>query len=106
MKLTFTNFREYVPTEDCTLFQSLLVDLIDINQRLKENGMSEIFIDFQEYHDEYSPERTDPCPDYYGYYRIYSQIDPYNHIGLEMNIHQLDDSLCLLNNFIEMILKK
>lgn len=106
MKLTFENFRKYVPTEDCTLFQSLLVDLIDINQRLKENGMSEIFIDFQEYHDEYSPERTDPCPDYYGYYRIYPQIDPYNHIGLEMDIHQLDDSLCLLYNFIEMVLRK
>lgn len=25
---------------------------------------------WQEYHDEYSPERTDPCPDFYGMYYI------------------------------------
>ena len=24
----------------------------------------------QDYHDEYSPERTDPCPDFYGMYDI------------------------------------
>ena len=27
-------------------------------------------IHWQEYHDEYSPERTDPCPDFYGMYYI------------------------------------
>ena len=25
---------------------------------------------WQDYHDEYSPERTDPCPDFYGMYDI------------------------------------
>ena len=25
---------------------------------------------WQDYHDEYSPERTDPCPDFYGMYYI------------------------------------
>ena len=25
---------------------------------------------WQDYHDEYSPERTDPCPDFYGTYDI------------------------------------
>ena len=57
-----------------------------------------IFIDWQDYHNEYSPERTDPCPDYYGYYRL--KTNNGDLIGLEMNVDTLDDCLCVLYDYL------
>ena len=103
MKLTFENYKKIIPEEEQGLMGGLLLDLMELNQNLNDKGQGyrALFIDYQDYHNEYSDERTDPCPDYYGYYRLYSEKDPYNHIGLEMTIHDLDDALCLLCNFVE-----
>ena len=103
MKLTIENYKDFVPLNEQNLFGSLLIDLMEINQNLKDAGQGyrSLYIDYQDYHDEYSPERTDPCPDYYGYYRLYCEKDPYNHIGPEMTIEDLDNALFLLSEFIE-----
>lgn len=103
MKLTFENYEQYVPKKDCQLMHALLIDLEELNCELenKEESYRKLYIDIQDYHDEYSPERTDPCPDYYGMYRLYPENNPYNAIGTEMNINDLDNALCLLINFME-----
>ena len=51
-------------------------------------------------HTEYSPERTDPCPDYYGMFRLLFENNPVN-VGGEMDIDQLDMTLFILNEFEE-----
>lgn len=99
MKLTYENYEQYVPKEDCQLMLALLIDLEELNSELE--SYRKLYIDIQDYHDEYSPERTDPCPDYYGMYRLYPENDPYNAIGTEMTIDDLDSALCLLINFME-----
>lgn len=99
MKLTYENYEQYVPKKDCSLMLALLIDLEELNSELE--SYRKLYIDIQDYHDEYSPERTDPCPDYYGMYRLYPEKDPYNAIGTEMTIDDLDNALCLLINFME-----
>lgn len=79
------------------LLKALLVDLKDINNT---KYREEIYIDWQDWHNEYSPERTDPCPDYYGYYTIRDASDPYNILGVEMTLDDLDANLCLLHNYL------
>lgn len=103
MKLTKDNYKEYVPMEDQSLFEALLFDLEELNNLLADKGQKyrSLYIDIQTEHDDYSCERTDPCPDYYGYYRLYCDKNPYNQIGIEMTIDELDSALCLLNEFTE-----
>jgi len=45
---------------------SMLDELDYVNTLFATLGLGEIKIHIQDYHDEYSPERVDPCPDYYG----------------------------------------
>lgn len=76
----------------------LLTEVDDINNRLYPFSGKKITVDFQDYHNEYSPERVDPCPDYFGYYRIYlgnEQISP------ELTLSELDDHICTLLSFLE-----
>lgn len=82
------------------LLKALLIDLKDINKYCPG-----IYIEWIDKHTEYSPEWTDPCPDYYGMYQL--RHDKYNEeiIGIEMDIDLLDASLCLLNNFVELCQK-
>ena len=47
----------------------LIGNLSDINELNCMTG-KDFYLDWQDFHDEYSPERTDPCPDYYGYFSI------------------------------------
>ena len=104
MKIELTNYKNLgLNEQETNLLGALLIDLMEINQNLEDagHGYRKLYIDYQDYHDEYSPERTEPCPDYYGYYRLYCEKDPYNHIGLEMTLEELDNALCLLANFIE-----
>ena len=59
-----------------------------------------IYIIWIDEHTEYSPERIDPCPDYYGMYSV--GIEGTNDtIGVEMDIDTLDTSLCLLCGYVE-----
>lgn len=104
MKINLENYESLGLNEsEERLLGSLLIDLEEINQNLENAGQKygKLYIDYQDYHDEYSSERTDPCPDYFGYYRLYCEKDPYNNIGLEMTLDDLDSALCLLCNFIE-----
>ena len=95
MKVTKETITQ-IPEKERPLIKALLDDLEYMNTKSK----SELFIDWQDFHDECSPEWTDPCPDYYGYYTIRSVEYPYEILGVEMNIEELDDSMCLLYNYI------
>ena len=81
---------------DYDLLDALLSDLIELNSAISED--KQIYIDYQDWHDEYSPERTDPCPDNYGLFRL-KFYDNDNTIGDIMNIHELDNAICVLCNF-------
>ena len=85
------------------LLDSLLIDLNELNNELINRGESykQIYIDIFTEHTIYSPERTDPCPDYYGYLTLRFENDPSEHVGLEMDLDTLDDVICSLINFIE-----
>ena len=78
------------------LLKALLQDLEEINHNLPLRS-KELYIDWIDEHTEYSPERTDPCPDFYGMYRIIRNSDI---LGIEMDLDTLDTALCLLHNFV------
>ena len=88
-----------LPRKEQRLLAALLNDLEEIN--LSEVGLFNnklLHIDWQDYHNEYSPERVDPCPDYYGYYTL---RNPDNEvIGIEMDADTLDTVLCTLYSYI------
>ena len=105
MKIDFENYK-VVNEKDQILLYALLLDLADINNSLEKKGYDKIYIEYQDYHNEYSPERTDPCPDYYGTYKIYSEGNENDYIGNEMNINELDYALCTLINFVDIVIYK
>lgn len=88
-----------VPEKEQGLLKSLLNDLKEINELTGET----LYIDWQHYHNEWSPERTDPCPDYYGYYTIRPKKDYSETIGVEMDIYELDRTLYMLYEFVNLI---
>lgn len=72
MKVTNDNLN-MLPEKERDLAKALLTDILEINNWSHVGGHGadkDVWLDWQDYHDEYSPERTDPCPDYYGYYAI------------------------------------
>lgn len=95
MRLTEENFREIIPIEQQMLFSALLDDLEELNQYTEDI----LYIDWQDYHNEYSIERTEPCPDYYGYYTLRFEHRPSDVIGDVMTINELDSALCLLYSY-------
>ena len=83
------------------LLKCLLDDLETINLQHNIN----IELHQVEEHTEYSPERTDPCPDYYGMYYLY--IPELNWmIGDYMYIDDLDNTMCILCEFSEYLYNK
>lgn len=98
MKLTLETIKELpIGSSDKRILIALLDDIDFIN----EKGGVKVFINWIEHHTEYSPEWTDPCPDFYGMYTILLEDDPRESIGVEMDLEQLDNSLCALVNYIE-----
>ena len=85
-----------LPKTEQSILTSLFKDLIEINNKLNSHRNSYIRfdIDWQDYHDEYSPERVDPCPDYYGMYRLWQGNKT---LGIEMDLEVLDYVLAVLN---------
>lgn len=78
MKVTYENIKNLdVPELTKELLYSDLEDVEEINEITGEK----FFIHYQDWHDEYSPERTDPCPDYYGYFSIREGKYPNDNIG-------------------------
>jgi len=85
------------------LLEGMLDDLATLNGLLidKDEEYRVLYIDYINEHTEYSPERTDPCPDFYGMFRLRFENDPSNNVGGEMNIDQLDMVLFVLVEFEE-----
>ena len=85
------------------LLSALLIDLAELNQLLedKDEAYRKLYIDYQDYHNEYSPERTDPCPDYFGMYSLRFEKNPYETVGDMMTLNELDNALFILINFTE-----
>lgn len=98
MRVTYENIKTLpINDREKRLLKALLLDVDDIN---KMNLKPPIYVDWQDYHNEYSPEWTDPCPDYYGYYTLKSDTLEGEIIGVEMTIDMLDDVLCTLSNYV------
>lgn len=97
MKITFDNIKNLPITDhDKILLKSLLEDLEQINNI----GDKTLYFNWIDEHTEYSPERTDPCPDYYGMYQIINCNKEDETIGIEMTIEDLDMVMCALYNYI------
>ena len=79
---------------DKGLLKALLIDLEEINHSLplKASNINIVWIDE---HTEYSPERVDPCPDYYGMYRLQQGNKT---LGVEMDLEILDYVLAVLSD--------
>lgn len=104
IRLTFDNYSEVVPEKDKVLVRALLVDINNIN-RIIAFTKKELWLSFEDEHTEYSPERTDPCPDYFGTYRLHNSFNN-DTIGIEMTLDELDTNLCTLYDFCETFLRK
>ena len=85
-----------IPEKERALVRGLLYDIEEINHTLPLHSPN-LELEWIDEHTEYSPERTDPCPDYYGMYRVWRGDD---YIGVEMDLDTLDSALCLLYNFV------
>lgn len=92
MKLTKENI-ETLPVSDKEK-RYLLGDLEDIRE-INEICKEELFyLYWENQHTEYSAERTDPCPDYYGTYSVRT-IEDNELIGLECwSEEELQDRIC------------
>ena len=100
MKITKTNIEEfYSDKPEKELILRLIEEVEEINKMLFEitGKVKEIYIDIQNYHNKYSPERTDPCPDYFGYFSL---MNGGARIGDPMLLNELDNTLYILNDLI------
>lgn len=83
---------------------NLVLDAVSVNMYLdKINPDRKIYIDYEENHTEYSPERTDPCPDFFGCFTLRYENHPNETVGDPMTIDELDDALFILNDFLQKI---
>ena len=96
---------ESISNMDKSILSALLIDLQEVNEINRKRGKMnmDLYIDFQDWHDEYSPERTDPCPDYYGMYRIKLESDPDYTLGDAMTLAELDNLIFFLNEYENII---
>ena len=92
MRITKDNIKEIIPEKEQELLTSLLSDMDDINEFTDKK----MYLDWQDFHNECSPEWTDPCPDYYGCYTIRYEDAPYEIVGEEMDIDELDSALLII----------
>lgn len=82
-----------ISDKDKGLLKALLVDLEEINNNLPKTY--HISIDWIDKHTKYSSERVDPCPDYYGMYRLWQDNKT---LGIEMDLETLDYVLAVLSD--------
>ena len=85
------------------LLKDRLNDLNELNSLLinRSESYRQLYLDWQDYHNEYSPERTDPCPDYYGLFTLRFENDSSESVGDYMTIYDLENVLYVLINFVE-----
>lgn len=87
-----------IPEKEQGLVRALLKDVDEINEFIFPKD-KKIYLNWIDEHTEYSPEWTDPCPDFYGMYTVRRE-GVAETIGVEMDLDTLDTALCLLNNFV------
>jgi hypothetical protein len=96
MIITKNNIKNIpISDKDKGLLNALLQDLEEINHNLPSFYIFDICIDWIDKHTKYSPERVDPCPDYYGMYRLWQGDKT---LGIEMDLETLDYVLCVLSD--------
>lgn len=83
------------------LLKSLLDDLEIINSQHNTN----IELHQVDKHTEWSSERTDPCPDYYGMYYLYIP-ETKETIGDYMYIDDLNETMYILSEFSDYLYNK
>ena len=94
MKINKDNLSK-VPKDDRFWIKAHLNDLEEIN----EKSPLKLYIEMQDFHNEYSAERVDPCPDYYGYYLI--RVEGTDAIiGEPMTLKELDNTLYIIYSYI------
>lgn len=103
MKLTKENIDTLpIPEKEKILMKCNIEDILEINDiianvlKLKKT----FYIYWQDYHDEYSPERVDPCPDFYGTYTIECEEHPGEVVGIHMNEQELEVAILTLFDFL------
>ena len=99
MRITEENIdRNYESLDDRDYVRALMKDIAEINE---VTGL-DFFIDFQDYHDEYSPERTDPCPDYFGFVRLKeAHMPPGESLGGVVTLDELDTLIYTVHSMSE-----
>lgn len=106
MKVTLENLNTlHIDVKERNLLGALILDLMEINNIASNSNQEykKLYIDWQDFHNEYSPEWTDPCPDYYGYYTLRFEKNPSEICGIEMTLDDLDMVLCTLNNYVDFL---
>lgn len=106
MKVTIDNLEEAKKINDkisTYYLESLCIDLMELNNELENSNLyhKRIYLDIQDYHNEYSPERTDPCPDYYGMFSLRFENDNYMIGDYIERLDELDTILFTLVEFFE-----
>ena len=104
MKITIDNLQEAKKINDkisIYYLESLCIDLMELNNELENCNLyhKRIYLDIQDYHNEYSPERTDPCPDYYGMFSLRFENDNYMIGDFIGRLDELDTILFTLVEF-------
>ena len=99
MKLTVANCRQTLEKfnmfsdDDISLAEAILRDALEYSVEGIFPDKLEIYI--VDVHTQYSAERTDPCPDYYGTFAIkWASSDDTINDGFTLNC--LDDNMCTL----------
>lgn len=95
MKLTSSNIdklREALPDKDVALVKAIMQDIAEYNADVFPIDLE---LHFQDYHDEYSSERTDPCPDFYNTFSI-NWAGSYDTIASGMDVNALDETMCAI----------
>ena len=102
MKVTKENIHKIYENSESyayKLLNSLLDDLHIYNELYFPK---ELEIHYVTEHTEYSPEWTDPCPDYYGTFNIKWQ-DSSDTINDGLTLYELDNNMCTLCQAFEQI---
>ena len=94
MKVTLDNIDSisFIYNTHKKLLTELVKELNELNNITNNN----FCIYLEDKHTEWPPERCDPCPDYYGYYRIGFDPDTNKYIGDYMDLSELDNALYIL----------
>lgn len=106
MKITIDNIQEAKKINDkisVYYLESLCIDLMELNNELEDSNLyhKKIYLDIQDYHNEYSPERTDPCPDYYGMFSLRFENDDSRIGDFIERLDDLDTIIFTLIDFFE-----